>query len=81
MGRYGIHTPLIYVYFTSRDTGKDPDLRLERPGRNSYEADQVHVLEVHESFAYFPLSVGGSVHGLSLEFGCKPRTSEDSAVM
>jgi len=68
------------VDFTSR--GKDPDLRLKRPGRNRYETDQVHMLEVHESFAYFaPVSIDASVHGVPPWSGCKPQTPGDFAVM
>jgi len=76
---YGVHILPVYVDFTSR--GKDPDLRLERPGRNRYEADQVHVLEGHESLTDFPLLIDGSVHGASLESGFKSRTTGDSAAM
>ena len=77
--RYGVHIPPVYVDFTSR--GKNPDIRLKRPGRNRHETDQVHLLEVHDSFTYFPPSINASVHGVPLGSGCKPRTSGDSAVM
>jgi len=71
--RYGVHILPVYVDFTSR--GKDPDLRLKRPGRNRYETDQVHMLEVHEPFTDFPLLIDASVHDVPLGSGCKPRTT------
>ena len=63
---YGAHIQHVFEDFTSRS--QDPNLRLERPGRNRYEVDQKHILEVHESFADFPLIINGSVHRMSLPF-------------
>jgi len=75
----GVHTLPVYVDFTLR--GKDPDLRLKQPGRNRHETDQVHVLEVHQSLADFPLLIDPSVHDVPLGSSCKLRTTGDSAVM
>ena len=49
--------------------------------RNRNETDQVHVLEVYESFPNLPLLMGESVHGMALKSGCKPRTTEGSEAM
>ena len=65
--------------FTS--SSKDPDLQLKRPGRNRYETDQVHALEVHESFTDFPLMINTFVYDVPLGSGCKLRMTGDSAVM
>ena len=49
--------------------------------RNRNETDQVHVLEVYESFANLPLLMGESVHGVALKSSCKPRTTGGSEAM
>jgi hypothetical protein len=54
---------------------QDPNLWLERSRRNRYETDQIHVLQIHESFSNFPPLINGSVHGVSLGSICKPRAT------
>ena len=52
----------------SRQRIHDPDLGLERTLGNGYEADQKHILKVHEPLTDFPAFVGRSVHRISLGF-------------
>ena len=66
----GAHILPASVNFTS---SPDPDLRLKRPRRNRYEADQIHILEVHKSFTNFPPLIDGFVHSLSLGSNREPQ--------
>ena len=44
----------------------NPNLRLKRTLRNRCEVDQIHVLEVHESFTNSPFPICGFVHRMFL---------------
>ena len=59
----------------------DPDFGLERTLGNGYEADQKHILHVHEPFADFPPPVSRSVHRTSLGSSCEPQRARILIVM
>jgi hypothetical protein len=50
---------------------RNPDLRLEGTFRDRFEADQEHVVDVHETFTDLPPTFDGLIQGKFLRYRCE----------
>jgi hypothetical protein len=50
---------------------RDPDLWLEGTFGDRFEADQKHIVDMHEAFAYLPPTFDGPIHSIVLRYDCE----------